>query len=260
MTEKKLTKEVAIVTGADSGIGQAAAIAFAREGADVAITYLEDQQGAEHTQKLVEEAGQKAFVSQLDQSKPEAVEQVFKQVQEKLGTPTVLVNNAGQDSAGTPVKDMSHEQWDQCIKTNLYGPFFCCQQFIQGLEGVDKRGVIINITSVHEEIPRAGSADYDASKGGLRNLTRTLALELADKQINVNNIAPGMVMTPMNQSSMDDPKTWKQQVQSIPLKRAAEPQEIAHAAVFLASKDGRYIHGTTLFVDGGLMQNLGQGA
>jgi glucose 1-dehydrogenase len=260
MTDKRLVKEVAVITGSDSGIGQATAIAFAREGADVAITYLEDREGAEHTRKLVEEAGQKAFTTQLDQTNPEAVEQLFKQVQEQLGTPTVLVNNAGTDSAGTPVKDMSPDQWDQCIKTNLYGPFFCCQQFIRGLEGFDGRGVIINVTSVHEEIPRAGSADYDASKGGLRNLTRTLALELADKRINVNNLAPGMVMTPMNQSSLDDSETWKQQVQSIPLKRAAEPQEIAHAAVFLASKDGRYIHGTTLFVDGGLMQNLGQGA
>jgi len=257
---KRLAGEIAVITGSDSGIGQATAIAFAREGADVAITYLNDRQGAEHTQKLVEEAGQKAVLTQLDQSQPESVEQLFKVVQSQLGTPTILVNNAGEDSAGVPVKDMPYEQWDKVIKTNLYGPFLCCQQFIRGLEGSDRQGVIINITSVHEEIPRAGSADYCASKGALRNLTRTLALELADKQINVNNIAPGMVMTPMNQSSLDDPETWKQQVQSIPLKRAAEPQEIAHAAVYLASRDGRYLHGTTLFVDGGLMQNLGQGA
>lgn len=260
MVDKRLAGEIAVVTGSDSGIGQATAIAFAREGADVAVTYLEDRQGAEHTQKLVEEAGQKAFVTQLDQSKPEQVEQLFKDVQSKLGTPTVLVNNAGMDSSGTPVKDMQYDRWDQALKTNLYGPFLCCQQFIRGLEGSDKRGVIINITSVHEEIPRAGAADYDVAKGGLRNLTRTLALELADKGINVNNIAPGMVLTPFNQPAVDDPNTWKQQVQSIPMKRAAEPQEIAHAAVYLASKDGRYVHGTTLFIDGGLMQNLGQGA
>ncbi|MUG96907.1 SDR family oxidoreductase [Scytonema sp. UIC 10036] len=260
MNNKKLANEIAIVTGSDSGIGQATAIAFAREGADVAVTYLEDRQGAEHTQQLVEEAGQKALVVQLDQSKLENVEHLFKEVQDKLGTPTILVNNASIDSAGVPVKDISYERWDRAIKTNVYGPFFCCQQFIRGLEGSDKRGVIINITSVHQEIPRAGAADYDVAKGGLRNLTRTLALELAEKQINVNNIAPGMVLTPFNQSAKDDPEVWKKQVQSIPMKRAAEPQEIAHTAVFLASKDGRYIHGTTLFVDGGLMQNLGQGA
>lgn len=260
MTDKKLSGEIAVITGSDSGIGQATAIAFAREGANVAITYLEDSQGAEHTKKMVEEAGLKAIVFQLDQSKHEEVENVFKEVRNQLGTPTILVNNAGIDSAGIPVKDMPYERWDRAIKTNLYGPFFCCQQFIKGLDGGDRRGVIINITSVHQEIPRAGAADYDVAKGGLRNLTRTLALELGEKNINANNIAPGMVLTPFNQSAKDDPEVWKEQVQSIPMKRAAEPQEIAHAAVFLASSEGRYIHGTTLVVDGGLMQNMGQGA
>lgn len=124
MTEKKLTKEVAIVTGADSGIGQATAIAFAREGADVAVTYLEDKQGAEHTVQLIEEAGQKAVLVQLDQTQPESVEQLFQAVKDKLGTPTVLVNNAATSSASTSVKDMSFENWDHAIKTNLYGPFF----------------------------------------------------------------------------------------------------------------------------------------
>lgn len=260
MKEQALKGEIAIVTGSDSGIGQATAIAFAREGADVAITYLEDRKGAEHTQKLVGEAGQKSLLMQLNQSKPEEVESFFSNVQQTLGTPTILVNNAGMDSAGVPVKDMPYDRWDLAIKTNLYGPFFCCQQFIRGLEGSDKRGVIINITSVHQKIPRAGAADYDVAKGGLLNLTRTLALELSEKGINVNNIAPGMVLTPFNQSAKDNPEVWEKQVQSIPMKRAAEPQEIAHAAVFLASSDAKYIQGTTLVVDGGLMQFQGQGA
>lgn len=247
MREQRLEGEIAIVTGSDSGIGQATAIAFARE-------------GAEHTRKQVEATGRKAVMVQLDQSKPEEIDRLFQETQNHLGTPTVLVNNARMDSAGIMVKDLSYERWDRAIKTNLYGPFLCCQHFIRGLEGVDKRGVIINITSVHQEIPRAGAADYDVAKGGLRNLTRTLALELAEKGINVNNIALGMVLTPFNQTAKDDPDVWKQQVQSIPMKRAAEPQEIAHAAVFLASSDARYIHGTTLVVDGGLMQNMGQGA
>ncbi len=260
MDNKRLTGEIAIVTGSDSGIGQATAIAFAREGADVAVTYLEDRKGAEHTQQLIEEAGQKALVFQLDHSQPEQVEQLFKEVQDKLGTPTILVNNAAGGSVNVPVKDMSYEAWDWSIKANLYGPFLCCQQFIRAREGSDKRGVIINITSVHEDIPSPGTADYCAAKAGLRNLTRTLALELADSKINVNNIAPGMILTPMNQQALDDPNAWKHQVQHIPMKRAGEPQEIAHAAVFLASSDAKYIHGTTLFIDGGLMQNVGQGA
>lgn len=125
MVDKKLAGEIAVVTGSDSGIGQATAITFAREGADVAITYLEDRQGAEHTQKLVQEAGQKALVTQLDQRKPEQVEQLFKAFQTHLGTPTVLVNNAGIDSARIPVKDMSYDRGDQALKTNLYGPFLC---------------------------------------------------------------------------------------------------------------------------------------
>mgnify|MGYP005850011573 CR=1 FL=1 len=260
MKEQRLKGEIAIVTGSDSGIGQATAIAFAREGADVAVTYLEDRKGAEHTQKLVEEAGQKSLLMQFDQINPEQVESLFKNVQQRLGTTTILVNNAGMDSAGVPVKDMPYDRWDKAIKTNLYGPFFCCQQFIRGLEGSDKRGVIINITSVHQKIPRAGAADYDVAKGGLLNLTRTLALELSEKGINVNNIAPGMVLTPFNQPAKDDPEVWEKQVQSIPMKRAAEPQEIAHAAVFLASSDAKYVQGTTLVVDGGLMQFQGQGA
>lgn len=257
---QRLKGEIAIVTGSDSGIGQATAIAFAREGANVAITYLEDKQGAEHTKDKVEEAGQKTVVVQLDQTRREDVERLFGEVQKTLGTPTILVNNAGIDAAGIPVKDMPYERWDKAMKANLYGPFLCCQHFIRGLEDKDRRGVIINITSVHQEIPRAGAADYDVAKGGLRNLTRTLALELADQGINVNNIAPGMVLTPFNQPAKDDPNVWHQQVQSIPMKRAAEPQEIAHAAVFLASSDAKYVHGTTLVVDGGLMQYMGQGA
>jgi glucose 1-dehydrogenase len=260
MKNKRLENQLAIVTGSDSGIGQATAIAFAQEGADIVVTYLHDQQGAEHTQQAVEQAGRQAIVIQFDQRNPVQVAQLFQTVRERLGTPTILVNNAGIDSTGKYVKDMPIEEWDDEIKTNLYGPFFCCQQFICGLEGTDKHGVIINITSVHQEIPRAGAAGYDVAKGGLRNLTTTLALELAEKNINVNNIAPGMVLTPFNQQAIDDPQVREQQVQSIPMKRAAEPEEIAKAAVFLASEEARYIHGTTLVVDGALMLFQGQGA
>jgi len=121
-------------------------------------------------------------------------------------------------------------------------------------------GKIINVTSVHQEIPNAGGADYDCSKGALRNLTHVLALELAPLKINVNNLGPGMVLTPFNQPAIDNPKLLDEQVQSIPFKRAAEPAEIARLAVFLASADSDYVTGSTYFIDGGLMQNLGQGA
>ncbi|MDQ3206734.1 MAG: 3-oxoacyl-ACP reductase FabG [Pseudomonadota bacterium] len=259
-SSNRLKGEVAIVTGSDSGIGKATAIEFAREGADVAVTYHSDRDNAQRTLEQVEGAGRKGFLMQLDVRDPAQVEALFRDVTAQLGTPTILVNNAGIDAAGVPVKDMSLEHWDKIIRTNLYGPFFCCQQFIRGLDGSDRHGTIINITSVHQEIPRAGAAGYDVSKGGLRNLTTTLALELAEKNINVNNIAPGMVLTPMNQEAIDDPEVLDKQVQSIPMKRAARPEEIAYTAVFLASDQARYIHGATIVVDGALTLFQGQGA
>lgn len=260
MNGQRLKGEIAIVTGSDSGIGQATAVAFAKEGADVAVTYFHDKEGAKRTRAQIEGEGRRAYLSQLDVRDPELIEKFFQEVRSQLGTPTILVNDAGVDSAGVPVKDMSHEHWDNILRTNLYGPFYSCQQFIRGLDGTGKHGTILNITSVHQEIPRAGAAGYDVSKGGLRNLTTTLALELAEKNINVNNIAPGMVLTSMNQSAIDDPEVLKKQVQSIPMKRAAQPEEIAHVAVFLASEQARYIHGTTIVVDGALMLFQGQGA
>lgn len=260
MEQMRLKDRVAVVTGADSGIGQATAIAFAEEGADVAITYLHDAKGAEATRRQIEAQDRRALVVQADQRDPAAISRLFEQTLRQLGVPTILVNNAGISIEGKPVKDMSIADWDNVIKTNLYGPFYCCQQFIRILEKENDRphATIINITSVHEDIPYGGSSAYDCAKGGLRNLTRTLALELADSDINVVNIAPGMVLTPMNQEALEDAEVRERQVQSIPVKRAAEPWEIAQAAVYVASRAGWYVHGTSLFIDGGLMQNVGQ--
>ncbi len=261
--QQRLANRIAIVTGSDSGIGRAIAITFAREGADVVVTRHKDIQGAEETAKIIEKEGsRRSILVDLDQREPKSVENVFRECREKLGVPTILVNDASTDSTGKHVKDMSNEEWDEEMKTNLYGPFYFCKYFIQGLEGTTNHqaGNIINITSVHEQVPRAGASGYCAAKGGLRNLTFCLALELADKNIRVNNIAPGMVLTPFNQKAIDDPEYRNKIVQSIPIKRAAEPEEIAQAAVYLASDDSSYVHGTTLFIDGGLMQNQGQGA
>lgn len=257
---QRLEGQIAIVTGSDSGIGQATALAFAREGADVAVTYLHDRSGAEETLRGVRESGRKGLFFQLDQTRPESVEELFRAVRQELGVPTLLVNNAAMPDFQKQVKDMELEEWDRIIRTDLYGPFFCSRLFIRGLEGANRNGVIINVTSVHEEIPGSGGAGYCAAKGGLRNLTRVLALELAQSNIRVNNLAPGMVLTPMNQQAMEDSEKYRSQVQPIPMKRAAAPAEIAAAAVFLASTESSYVHGTTLFVDGGLLQAIGQGA
>ena len=257
---RKLENRIAIVTGSDSGIGQAIAIAFAKEGADLVITRHKDTKGIEDTRKGIEKTGQRVIIVELDQKNLSDIEKVYMETKEKLGVPTILVNNAATDSTGKHVKDMSIEEWDEKIRTNLYGPFYFCKNFLKELElsNNNNNASIINITSVHQEIPRAGASDYCAAKGALRNLTHCLALELAEKNITVNNIAPGMVLTPMNQEAIDNPQIRNEEVKSIPVKRAAEPKEIAHAAVFLASDNARYIHGTTIFIDGGLMQYMGK--
>lgn len=255
-----LQDKVALITGSDSGIGQGSAIEFAKEGADVVVHYLHDRDGAESTRAQVEAAGRRAIIVQADISDEEQVADMFDQAIAEFRAVDILMNNAGVDASGTQVADLDTETWDRAIRANLYGAFFCCRRFIQLRKNGGGGGKIINVTSVHQQIPRAGAADYDCAKGALRNLTTTLALELAPLQINVNNIGPGMVLTPFNQQAVDDPKVREQQVQSIPFKRAAEPAEIGRLAVFLASDDAAYVTGSTYYIDGGLMQNQGQGA
>jgi glucose 1-dehydrogenase len=257
----RLAGKVALITGSDSGIGQATAIEFAKEGADVVVTYLHDREGAERTRQEAERHGARAVVLQVDVGDEGQVERMFDEALQTFGRVDVLMNNAGIDSAGIPVAEMSSERWDSAIRANLNGAFYCCRRFIQERKQTGGGGGrIINVTSIHDEVPRAGAADYDATKGALQNLTRTLALELAPMNITVNNIGPGMVLTPFNQQAVDDPKVREEQVQSIPLKRAAQPEEIGRLAVFLASDDASYITGSTYYIDGGLMQNQGQGA
>ncbi len=257
----RLTGRVALITGSDSGIGQATAIEFAREGADVVVNYLEDADGAEATRQAVRAEGRRAIVVQADVSDEAQVERLFDAAVEAFGRVDVLMNNAGVDASGDEVADLSTETFDKAIRTNVYGAFFCCRRYVRlRRAGAETGGKIINVTSVHQNIPNAGGADYDCSKGAVRMLTRTLALELAPLRINVNSLGPGMVLTPFNQPAIDDPDLLEEQVQSIPWKRAAQPEEIARLAVFLASGDSDYVTGATYFMDGGLMINLGQGA
>ena len=260
MAAKRLDGLVALITGSDSGIGQATAVEFAKEGADVVVHYLSDADGADHTRKAVEAENRRAIVVQCDVSDEEQVAAMFDQAVQTFGAPDVLMNNAGVDASGSKVAELPTDVWDKAIRTNVYGYFFCCRRFAQLRTDAGGGGKIINVTSVHEDVPNAGGADYDCSKGAIRMLTRTLALELAPLRVNVNGLAPGMVLTPFNQAAIDDPKLLDEQVQSIPWKRAAEPAEIARLAVFLASSDADYVTGATYVMDGGLMRNLGQGA
>jgi len=261
MTKGRLQDKVALITGSDSGIGQGTAIEFAKEGADIVVHYLEDDDGARDTRQAVEAAGRRAIVVQADITDEQQVDRLFETALEAFDTVDILMNNAGVDASGTEVGELSTEVWDKAIRTNLYGAFFCSRRYVQLRKAGDAAGgKIINVTSVHQEIPNPGGADYDCSKGALRNLTRTMALELAPLKINVNNLGPGMVLTPFNQAAIDDPELLDEQVQSIPWKRAAEPAEIGRLAVFLASADSHYVTGADYFMDGGLMRNVGQGA
>ena len=257
---KPLTGKVAIITGADSGIGQATAKELSERGATIIINYLDDKKGAETTLKMVEDGGGKGLIYNADVSDYQAVKKMYSAAEKEFGVPFILVNSAGIDASGTPVADMDIEVFDKTIKANLYGTFYNCKEFIKLRKAAGGEGKIVNITSVHEDIPRAGAGEYCASKGAVRNLTRCLALELAEMHINVNNVAPGMVLTPMNQEAIDDPKKLAEQVQSIPWKRAAQPWEIAKLVAYLVSDDAAYAAGQTFTLDGGLMQNLGQGA
>jgi glucose 1-dehydrogenase len=206
-------------------------------------------------------AGRRALVLQLDVRDERAVERLFDRTIADLGVPDILVNNAAVNADGTHVADMDTASWDTVMRTNLYGPFFACRRFIRERRAHGGGGGrIINITSVHEEIPMPGAGAYDATKGGLRLLTRTLALELAGDGITVNNIAPGMILTPMNREALENPDTREEKTRHIPLKRAGRPEEVARLAVYLASTDADYVTGASMFIDGGLRMMQGQGA
>ena len=256
----KLQDKVAFITGSDSGIGQATAIEFAREGADVVVHYLEDEQGANSTREQVEALGRRATVVQGDHGYEDQVERMFRAAFDAFGRVDIMMNNASVDASGTYVADLKIDDFERTMRSNLTGQLICCKHFINHRKAEGGGGKIINTTSVHQEQARAGAADYDCSKGALRNLTRTLVLEVSEMGMTVNNIAPGMVLTPFNQKAVDDPEYLDQQVQSIPLKRAAQPEEIGQLAVFLASSAADYVTGATYVMDGGLMQMAGQGA
>lgn len=256
----RLSNQVAIVTGASSGIGAAVSKLFGREGAAVVLAHHDDPDGAEKVVAEIEAAGGRAVAIGGDVADSAYVDKVFATAADSFGRPTVLVNSAGVDASGVPLGEMELDQFREVLETNLVGPFLFCSAFVRAAKAANGRGKIVNITSVHEDIPRAGAADYCASKGGLRNLTRCLALEVAEHGINVNNLAPGMVLTPMNQEAIDDPKKRDEQTASIPMKRAAQPEEVAELALYLSSAASDYATGATFTLDGGLQQNLGQGA
>ncbi len=255
-----LAAQVAIITGASSGIGAATARLFGREGAAVIVAHHDEPDEAGKVVADIEAGGGRAVAIGGDVRDEAYVASVFEKAQKAFGRPTLLVNSAGLDASGIPIGEMTPDRFREVLETNLVAPFLFCSAFVRAAKVANGKGRIINVTSVHEDIPRAGAAEYCASKGGLRNLTRCLALELAEMGITVNNLAPGMVLTPMNQEAIDDPKKRKEETDTIPMKRAAEPEEVAKLALYLASEASSYATGATFTLDGGLSMNLGQGA
>ena len=242
-------QSVAIVTGGESGIGRAAALKIASIGVPVAMTYLRDRNAAEWVLSQIEQAGGRGIAVQTDVSDEQAVEDLFSRAEETFGVVDRLVNSAGLNMSGVMLRDMAMSQFDRLMKADLYGPFLTCRRMVRALEDAGRGGRIVNISSIHERAPRAGGVDYDAAKGGLAQLTATLALELAPKHIAVNGVAPGMILTPMNQSALDRPDELRRKEAAIPWGRAGTPEDVAD-----------YITGTTVTIDGALSLTVAQKA
>lgn len=259
-----LTGKGAVVTGGNSGIGKACALALSRAGAGVAITYHGDAEEAEEIVAAIRAFGGQALAHKADVGQEEDVEALFAAAEAEFGPVRLLVNSAGVNMSGVPIKDMSLDQFDKTLRADLVGPFLCCRRFVRGLEGkgVDQgsAGRIVNISSIHETAPRPGAVDYDSAKGGLAQLTRTLGLELAPSRIAVNGVAPGMILTPMNQSAIEDPEELKRKEAAIPWRRAGTPEDVAELVVFLLSDKADYITGTTITIDGALSLVIAQDA
>lgn len=255
-----LAGQVAVITGSDSGIGRAMAEIFAAHGADVAITFRSDAAGAGEAVRAVEMAGQRAIRQKVDVRAEADIANLFDAVTRTLGVPTILVNNAGRNAPVASVADTTTADFDDTIRTNLYGTFFCCREFVRARKRAGGGGKIVNVTSVHEAIPSPENAAYGAAKGGLLTFTRSLALEVAPLRINVNALAPGHIRTPMTTVRTRDPKVYAEEMKHIPWHRPGEPAEVARLALYLVSPDADYVTGQSFTIDGGLKLNWGQGA
>jgi glucose 1-dehydrogenase len=250
----------AVVTGGESGIGKACVLALVAEGASVAFSYLRDEVAARAVETAAKASGGDAAAIRTDVGIEADVANLFRGAQDRFGVPTLLINSAGRNMSGTMIGDMTLEQFDGVLRADLYGPFLTCRSFVRVLATVEGKGRIVNISSIHERAPRPGGADYDAAKGGLAQLTATLALELAPKGIAVNGVAPGMILTPMNQGAIDHPDELRAKAAAIPWGRAGQPEEVAGLVLFLLSSKADYITGTTVTIDGALSLTVAQGA
>jgi glucose 1-dehydrogenase len=248
----RLQGKAAIVTGSSSGIGQAIAIRLASEGASVVVNYRGHPEGANETKTKAEAAGGKAIIVQGDVSKLSDTQNLIDQAWKQFGRCDILVNNAGIEKRAD-FWDVTEQDYDTVLNVNLKGAFFLTQAFVRRLRDAKLPGRIINISSVHEDMAFPHFSTYCVSKGGLRMLTRDLAVELGPLNITINNIAPGAITTPINAALLEDKAKLDALLKNIPLKRLGKPADVASLAAFLASDEAAYITGTTQVVDGGLM-------
>ena len=255
---RPLQDQKAIVTGANSGIGRAIAIALGGAGADVVVNYRDGEDAAMDVVRTILQSGSRALAHRADVAREAEVKELFQRAIEHFGTVDILVNNAGlqRDAA---FEDLTLEQWNTVIGVNLTGQFLCAREAVREfkrrgvVESVSKAaGKIICVSSVHELIPWAGHVNYAASKGGVMLMMKSLAQEVAPHRIRVNSISPGAIRTPINTAAWSTPEAYAALMRLIPYKRIGEPDDIGKAAIFLASDESDYITGTSMYVDGGM--------
>ncbi len=254
-----LKGQKALITGATSGIGEGIAKCFGRAGADVVVNYVAKPEAAQAVVKDIESEGGRAIAIQADVSKEDQVQAMFQQMFKEFGTIDILVNNAGLQRDAAFV-DMTLENWNFVLSVNLTGQFLCAREaareFIRRgvVPSVSKAaGKIICVSSVHEVIPWAGHCNYASSKGGIMLFMKSIGQELAPHKIRVNSLGPGAIKTPINRAAWETPEAEAKLLQLIPYNRVGEPDDLGKAAVWLASDDSDYVHGITLFVDGGML-------
>lgn len=258
MSDKKLKLQTAIVTGANSGIGEGVALALGEAGANVVVNYVVDPDGANAVVEKIKSFGSQAVAIQADVSKEDPVIKMFQQTIQQFGTVDILVNNAGLQR-DAKFHEMTLEQWEFVIGVNLTGQFLCAREAIKEFlrRGIVPEcsvacGKIICMSSVHQIIPWAGHANYASSKGGIKMLMQTLAQEYGRQKIRVNSICPGAIRTPINKAAWETADAYNKLMELIPYNRIGVPDDIGKLAVFLASDDSDYITGASIFIDGGM--------